>query len=1508
MRKSPAPRKTTRQHGNRGVVTHPNADGAGTTVANDSISPDAGDAVPAAIDTSITLIELDPEVSGGFIDDRFDIMIRGRVRSDVRIIQIRLVIDDWINSRTSHAVPGPPTNGVLPDGGAGWHYAFQFNLPRPGTSGTLGCKFKIVARTDQGNEQAADFEVAAVQEGSNLLSVIDGPTLAYTAFDELRPHAIMYVEIASIDPAGVLTVNGWAVASVGILAIEIYLDGVRIDDPRIGQPRGDVGFVYPAYPNAGSSGFDLIAHLDTASRDARSVRARLVCASGLAHEETIPVHHLTEPIIRSVASSDAAHASAAAPDSTEIEMYCDEAQLSGDGRLFVNGWAVCASGISRIRVLLDDHDVGLATFGHERLDVGRAFLDIPMAHLSGFQFQCHVGHPDENPHTVTVIVCNSRGDETQKQVPIIAMQPVAGGLRHQDDAPDPEWMPEQSHEFRLQLDSPVLANGRTVEPVSGRLTIEGWLLTRTGIASFDVWLDDQRLGDAHSGLARQDVALAFPDWPNALRSGFAFHCAPRSLRDGEHTIRLAIRAKNGVEVTRMFRVTIKKSDEHGDSIAIRRRVPRVEADMLSSFLAEMNCEPRFHFVVRHEPTTGRDAWRVTLTALRLQAYRAWTLTILAPDKDSASHVAGMLRDLEPGLMDRLVILDVMDAAWDAPLAQASDGRTMLHGLLSPGDELGADALLELAVACGCHPGKDLFYGDEVRASPVSGQPEPFFKPDFSPDLLLSTNYVGRLWVATSVLLAQTGATSASLTADGEYDLVLRCAEHAAGVHHVSKLLCNRAAVGFDAPGLEQRALAGALDRRGDAATVLATPIPGTWRVRRALRPVGKVSIIIPTCAANRYIETCIKTLRALTSYPDYEIICVDNIPASDSLSKNWVRQHADKVVDMPGPFNWSVFNNQAAEAACGDYLLFLNDDIEIIQDDWLDALVEHAQRPEVGIVGPQLRYRDGKVQHAGMFLSNNGIGRHAFRFAAHDDPCYFGLALTQRNVMAVTGACMMVRRETFRSLGGFDGAHEIINNDLDFCLRAHRAGLLTVYTPYATLIHYELASRARMKDAFDVARFNRQWKTTFAAGDPYFNPRLARQTEDYQPDDEPVQLAVAGTPIFHVHEIERILVLKLDHIGDFVTALPPIRRLRAIFPHARITVLAGPASRDFIALEPSIDEFIPFSFFHTRSQLGERTLAAEDYGVLAEELMQCRFDLAVDLRKHPSTRDVLRHTGARFLAGFDYLGQFPFLDIALDWDGDRHLQRKRSHVVDDLVALVNAIGQATGDDRLLMHPNQSVMSLADLPPAVKALFDRPVVAIHPGAGNITKQWPEAHFAALIDLLIERNAVNVLLVGGPDDVGIADGLLRTVLRRQNVASMAGKTTLAELSRLFKICSLYIGNDSGPKHIAAGVGIPTIGIHSGVVDPLEWGPIGPKAVALRRNMTCSPCYLANAEDCPRSLACLRLLEPGVVYETADMMLKGTRPVKLPDLDVKALALREASRRRAQPRRRQTVIDAA
>ena len=1480
-------------------------------------------------DDPAIVVAIDPVVPGGYVHGRFDFTIRGRCVSAAPIEEIRLQVDDWITSVSCFGQPERAAAALMPDGTPARQRAFQFNLPRPG--GAVGnCEFQIIARTTGGFEFAEDF-VIELDAGGDRAIIISGPTR--TILGGAQPHAVMYIESATIDPDGLLAVQGWSVSLGPTLAVEIFADEACVSQAWTGGERDDVAVAFPDYPNARLSGFSLTMQLDEVIRKARRIHARMVCPGGFGHEESIPAERkhkregpgvpnkselaveaarsaafslldqqpayqlhadfriaddpmrgLTLPATTGPAEHEPRFGRASGHDElAEIRLYCDAAVLSGDGTLLLDGWAVCGIGIVQVRVMLDDQTVGLASIGHERLDVGEIFPDIKMARLSGFRFERRIGDGAEGAHEVRVIVRNMHGDEKEGQIAVVATE---RGVAQADPIPEalqvpdaPGLTPEQQAEFRFELDAPVVANGVAVELITGRLTIDGWLLTRSGIAGFQVFLDDQCLGDAHHGLARQDVGAAFPEWPNALRSGYAFHCPPRSLRNGEHRVELRIVANNGCMLTRGFSIAVRKAEDQEDGTAIRRRVPRVETDMMTALLSDLDYRPSFRLILRQVGPIEIARLRATVDALRLQAYADWTVLVLTESEQLSQAIKELINDLVPHLADRYTVISPRDQdKWAAPLAHQANWRPVLYSLLLPGDEPGADALLELAVASGRQPGRGVLYGDEVRLSPASQEKEPFFKPDFSPDLLLATNYIGRGWAVQEAVLAKTGATPASLVAHGEYDLVLRCAELAGGVHHIPKLLCQRAAADLDDPEQERAALERALQRRGIAGEVQTTPIHGTWRVRRAVPPNGKVSIIIPTCAAKGYIETCITTLRAKTAYRDYEIVCIDNIPPSEVAWKAWLRRNADRVVDIPDAFNWSIFNNRAAEAADGEFLLFLNDDIEIVQDDWLDAMMEHARRAEVGITGPQLLYQDGKVQHAGMFLGNNGIGRHAFRFANSDDPCYFGLALTQRNVIAVTGACMLVRRETFERLGRFDEAHEIVNNDLDFCLRAHRAGLLTVFTPYATLIHYELASRANMKDVFDLTHFNAAWKTTFAAGDPYFNPRLSRHADDYRPDDEPVQWVVSGAPMFLPEEIQRILVVKLDHIGDFVTALPPIRRLKKLFPHSRITVLAGPASRAFISLEQSIDEFIPFAFFHARSQLGERELTTADYAELAEQLRPYRFDLAVDLRKQLSTRDVLKHTGARFLAGFDYLGQFPFLDIALDWDGDRTLQRKRSHVVDDLMALVNAIGRASETDRVIMQPGPAAMNLAELPDEVRALFAKPVVAVHPGAGNVTKQWPEQHFSALIDLLIERNDVNIMLIGGPDEVDVANALLENARHPAAIASMAGKTSLAGLPRLLKNCVLYIGNDSGPKHIAAAVGVPTIGIHSGVVDPVEWGPIGPNAVALRRNMNCSPCYLAKAEDCPRSLACLRFLEPNLVYETADLLLprSASRPV--------------------------------
>jgi ADP-heptose:LPS heptosyltransferase len=596
--------------------------------------------------------------------------------------------------------------------------------------------------------------------------------------------------------------------------------------------------------------------------------------------------------------------------------------------------------------------------------------------------------------------------------------------------------------------------------------------------------------------------------------------------------------------------------------------------------------------------------------------------------------------------------------------------------------------------------------------------------------------------------------------------------------------------------------------------------------------------------------------------------------------KVWLRENVDVVVETNDRFNWSCYNNLGVRASRGEFLLFLNDDIEVMDSSWLPALLEHAQNREVGVVGPHLLYPDGRVQHAGMFLASN-VGRHAFRFAPADDPGPFGLALATRNVIAVTGACMLVRRDVYESLGGFDEAHSVINNDLDFCLRASSAGLRVVFTPYAKLIHHEMASRAAIGDVHDAVRFQGAWGLRFLKGDPYYNHALDGDVDDYAPQLEPIELLHVGRPLVAREDVRAILAVKLDHIGDFVIAFPALRRLKRQFPKARLCVLGAKASGMLAKLEPAIDEFIEWNFFHARSGITGTLVNEAGLQALETRLRPYRFNIAIDLRMQGETRHVLRHCGALVLAGFEHQGRFPWLDVVVEWEGDRSLTPKRLHAGDHLLQLVDALAASCEREPLpVIQPSDLAEAQARLRSLIAAaspdldlsagFLDRPLICIHTGAGSDMKQWPAGSFAALIDLLVAEYGAGIILIGVSDEVGVAEEVKARVTRREAVISLVGKVELGDLPFLFRACRLFVGNDSGPKHLAASLGVPTLGIHSSNVDPREWAPAGRYALAIRRKVTCGPCYVAIPSDCHRNLFCLRSIRPGDVFRACETLL--------------------------------------
>ncbi|MGH6981840.1 MAG: glycosyltransferase, partial [Stellaceae bacterium] len=443
------------------------------------------------------------------------------------------------------------------------------------------------------------------------------------------------------------------------------------------------------------------------------------------------------------------------------------------------------------------------------------------------------------------------------------------------------------------------------------------------------------------------------------------------------------------------------------------------------------------------------------------------------------------------------------------------------GLIDGGDQLAPDALIAILIAVEKHPEWSAFYTDEDRIDAAETHANPQFKPDFNLDLLRSMPFVGGLLAMRRELFGSLGGFSAHWDGLEECDLALRIAERGEERRfgHVADVLYHRfvqsgrshrpvAAICADLPKLVQAHL----DRAGVKATAGPGVRPLFCRVRYAHEGADPlVSIVIPTKNQLPLLKRCVETVLRTTSYENYEIIIVDNGSTSQDAI-DYLRAIEEKageigsrlrVMRQPGPFNFSAMNNRAVTEARGDYICLLNNDTAPLDADWLSELMQHARRPEVGVVGAKLFYPDGRVQHGGVIL---GIGwgspaDHPYNGAPGDSFGYWGRLQVQQDFSAVTAACMVTRRSIYEELGGLDEEKfAVCFNDVDYCLRVREKGHLVVWTPYARLLHETSASlRGHVEDKATkekVDRFQREkihmyerWMPAIAF-DPAYNRNL----------------------------------------------------------------------------------------------------------------------------------------------------------------------------------------------------------------------------------------------------------------------------------------------------------------------------------------------------------------------------------------------------------------------------------
>jgi GT2 family glycosyltransferase len=444
---------------------------------------------------------------------------------------------------------------------------------------------------------------------------------------------------------------------------------------------------------------------------------------------------------------------------------------------------------------------------------------------------------------------------------------------------------------------------------------------------------------------------------------------------------------------------------------------------------------------------------------------------------------------------------------DARNAVASLSGADLMLVVDAADALAPEALLAIAIAVAGHPDAAIFYSDEDRL--VDGaRSRPQFKPGWSPELLLSRMYLGQLLALRLDRVRAAGGYRHELDGAHDYDMALRLVAGGAAVVHVPQVLYHRATgsgAGCGAAPAEQRALENLCAATGRPAIVVPGGAPRTWRVRHRLTDAPRVSIVIPTDARSGptlsgtqpFIVQCLRSIVERTAYPHIDVVVVDNgaLPAEASALLAHL-PHRRATYQWTGTFNFSRKINFAVSHATGDLVLLLNDDVEVINADWLTAMLEYAGRSEIGAVGAKLFYPDGRLQHVGVATGVCGIAAHLLHQHPGGSSGCGHAAASVRNCSAVTGACLLTRRAVYNQVGGFDERMAVDFNDVDFCLRVRAAGYRIVFTPYARLYHHESASfGSRVQDPRDTAAMRAIWGASLD-DDPYYNPNLSRDFPD----------------------------------------------------------------------------------------------------------------------------------------------------------------------------------------------------------------------------------------------------------------------------------------------------------------------------------------------------------------------------------------------------------------------------
>lgn len=808
-----------------------------------------------------------------------------------------------------------------------------------------------------------------------------------------------------------------------------------------------------------------------------------------------------------------------------FDLWFDQPTAWSDVRstLDISGWVVDRHGgwIHGIRARIGRR-LFAGTHGIIREDLAGIYRDLPAARRSGFA--CRVQVPDRAAELLLEIqqvdgvwrplfFTDLAAPENRPPIAKIIEAPDQAFFEH--DASPPR--------FAFSVDAPL-----DWKRLERELHTSGWCVATYGedVAQLRVRVG-KKFFPATNGILRPDIALAFEGRAAGLRSGFA---ADLTLPAGRSTVTLEARSEHGawepffervvrVPFLRRRRTGAREAvGDYAEWIARYDTIGRRERASIRRHVGSFAYHPRFSVLL---PAFNSEVnWlRRAIESVRAQLYPDWELC-LVDDASTDPRVWSLLQTF--ARRDRRIKIQRRDTRGHI-CAASNDALALATGefiaLLDHDDELAPTALYHAAERLNRERSLKILYTDEDKLDRAGRRGQPHFKSDWNPDLLRSQNYVSHLGIYDRELVREAGGFRAGFEGAQDYDLLLRCSEKIAPaqIAHIPRVLYHwRMTPGSTAGGATAksyahdaavRALQEHLDRTSPGAT--AEPDHRIYLRARYPVPSGEplVSLIIPTRDRADLLERMIGSVLEKTGYPHFEIVVLDNdsqLPGTFKFLEELKRDRRIRVHPAPGEFNYSRLNNLGVSLAGGQFVALMNNDLEVINGDWLGEMLSHAVRPEIGAVGARLWYPDGTLQHAGVIVGAGGVASHLHGGTREDDGYFSRPHLTQ-NYGAVTGACLLLRAETYRAIGGLDETNLAVTfNDIDLCLRLTAAGYRIVWTPHAEFIHHESASRgiedtfAKQRRFLAEAQFMRDKWGQRLEHDPFYNPNLSLGSDLFQ--------------------------------------------------------------------------------------------------------------------------------------------------------------------------------------------------------------------------------------------------------------------------------------------------------------------------------------------------------------------------------------------------------------------------